>query len=173
MIFVRHPVTDAPPNTCYGHRDVGLGAEAEDQIAGVIATLARPAAIRSSDLSRCRILADRLGRKHGLGVLLDARLREYHFGAWEGRAWRDIPHAETEHWLADLWARPAPGGESFADLHGRVTAALAECSEGDVVICHAGVIRAAWMVLQGAAFDEVVDRKVPFCTPIRIDRGAA
>jgi len=168
MIFLRHPVTDAPPDFCYGQTDVGLGPEAEAQIAGAVAAIARPTAIRSSDLRRCAILADRLAERHGLDVVYDRRLREYDFGAWEGRFWTDIPRSESEPWLADLWGRAAPGGESFRAVHGRVAQALADCRPGTLIICHAGVIRAARMILQGLNFDQVMAEKVAFCQPIAL-----
>jgi alpha-ribazole phosphatase len=63
----------------------------------------------------------------------------------------------------------APGGESFAALVDRVSEALKDIEQGTLVVCHAGPIRAARMVLSGASFAEVFDWKIPFCQPVRFD----
>ena len=166
MIFLRHAVTSAGPDLCYGRTDVGLGAEAPAQMAAAVASLARPAAIRSSPLSRARLLAEMIGEAHGLAVDLDPRLQEYDFGTWEGRNWPEIPRAETDPWIADMLNAAPPGGESFAALVARVRAAIADAPEGTLFVCHAGPIRAARMILTGANFDQVFAEKVPFCEPI-------
>ena len=173
MIFLRHPVTAAPPDLCYGQLDIGLGEGAAAQIEAALAAIPRVPAIRSSDLTRARTLADRFAARDGVPVTADPRLREYHFGDWEGRLWSEIHRPDSEAWLEDLWANAPPGGESFATLHARTAAALADCAPGTLIVCHAGVIRAAKMILGGQGFDEVVAAPVPFCEPIEIAREAA
>ena len=59
MIFLRHPTTDAGQDICYGQTDVGLGPGAEGEIAAALGAITPVRAIRSSDLTRCRILAER------------------------------------------------------------------------------------------------------------------
>ena len=142
-------------------------------MAAALETVPAPRAIRSSDLTRCRVLAERFAVRHGLEVIHDRRLREYDFGAWEGLLWSEIPRTDSERWISDLWSNAPPGGEKFAALYARVRAALADCDEGSLVICHAGVIRAAKMILLGRTFDQVLSEKIPFCTPIPLVREAA
>ena len=173
MIFLRHPVTDAGPDICYGQTDVGLGQGAEAEIAAALDAVPPVRAIRSSDLTRCRVLADRFARRDGVAPVLDPRLREYDFGAWEGRRWSDIPRAESEPWTADLWGAAPPDGETFAALHARVAEAVADIAEGTLVICHAGVIRAARMILAGDTFETVFAEKVPHCRPLTFGARAA
>ena len=103
----------------------------------------------------------------------DPRLREYHFGEWEGRAWADIPRVQSEPWLADLWGAAPPGGETFATVHARVAEALDDISDGTLVVAHAGVIRAARMILTGADFQTVFAEKVPHCQPLTFGARAA
>jgi len=166
MIFLRHPVTEACADLCYGQLDIGLGEAAGEQIDRALEATPAVRAIRSSDLARCRVLAERFAARDGLEPVYDVRLREYHFGAWEGRLWSDIPRAESDPWSGDLWAMAPPGGENFATLHARVEVALRDCTPGTLVICHAGVIRAARMILTGANFETVFAEKVPFCEPV-------
>ena len=173
MIFLRHAVTNAGPDVCYGRTDVGLASEASSQMQNVVQSIVKPIEIRASPLSRCRILADRIGDRFGLDPIIDARLVEYDFGDWEGRRWPDIPRSETEPWIADMFNAAPPGGESFCELVERMRAALADCSEASLVVCHAGPIRAARMILTGASFEEVFAWRVPFCEPIEFSRVAA
>lgn len=110
----------------------------------------KPSAVWTSDLARCRALAERIATLHGVPLRVDARLREQSMGAWEGRTWADItasdPAAVTAYW-DDYHATRPERGESFADLERRAGAwcddALAE-HRGDRVhvVTHVGVIRA-------------------------------
>lgn len=173
MIFVRHPAAAAAPGTCYGRLDLACGPDAEAEIAAVLATLPRVAAVRSSPARRCRMLADRIAARDGVAVSSDERLRELDFGAWEGRLWSAIDRAESDPWAADPMTVAPPGGETFAALHARVAEALREVTEGTVVVTHAGVIRAARMILTGASFAAVFAEPVPYCTPVLLERRAA
>ena len=173
MIFLRHPTTDAGPDVCYGQLDVGLGATAPAEIDAALTAVGPIERIHASDLSRCRILAERFAARDGVRPVYDRRLREYDFGAWEGRRWSEIPRSESDPWTRDLWAAAPPGGETFQALHTRVGAALQDISHGTLVVAHAGVIRAARMILTGASFETVFAEKVPHCQPIIFDRRAA
>jgi alpha-ribazole phosphatase len=95
--------------------------------------------------------------------VLDAELREMHFGEWEGRTWDEIAHTDGErlrHWT-DNWTRAAPpGGESLDLFARRVASGLARVGDG-VVVSHAGWIRVAVSILLGedvaATFDRSID----------------
>lgn len=171
MIFMRHPETDAPQGMCYGRTDVGLGPDAERQILAALEVVPRAESIVSSPARRCRLLADRFSRRDGLTIREDARLWEHDFGDWEGRFWSEIPRAESELWMEDLWNNASPGGERYRDVVSRVGDAIAELDYTDLVICHAGVIRAAMITILGLEFDEVFARKIPFATPIEIGKN--
>ena len=173
MIFLRHPVTAAGPDLCYGRLDIDLGDGAEAQILAALAAVPQVLSIRTSPLGRCRVLAERFAARDGATLSEDDRLMEYDFGDWEGQRWPDIPRAQSEPWIDDMLNACPPGGESFAELVGRVGAALEDIAEGTLVICHAGPIRAARMLLTGASFDEVFAWKVPFAQPVRFERAAA
>lgn len=173
MIFLRHPVTTAGPDVCYGQLDIGLGQNADLEIAGALEAVGPVHAIHSSDLMRCKTVAERFGVRDLVVPIYDPRLREYHFGDWEGRHWSEIPREESDPWTEDLWGVAPPGGETFAALHDRVEKALRDIPEGALVVAHAGVIRAARMLLTGASFQTVFAEKVPFCQPITFTARAA
>ncbi|MEM9061349.1 MAG: histidine phosphatase family protein [Pseudomonadota bacterium] len=173
MIFLRHPQTDAPDGLCYGRLEVGLGEGSADQIRDALSTVPVVRNIVSSPARRCTQLADRLAARGAMKIDLDPRLLEYNFGGWEGRYWSDIPRADSDLWMRDLWSNRPPGGEAYAEQHARVAQALSDVPKDAVVICHAGTIRAARMILLGESFDQVFAEKIPFCEPITLQRLAA
>lgn len=173
MIFLRHPVTEAQPGLCYGRMDLGLGAGADTQIAAALHACPRGAALVSSPAKRCRALAEPLAARDGVSVDYDARLWELDFGTWEGRMWDDIPRAESNPWAAGYWNVAPPGGESFAELCARVGEALQAASNDTIIIAHAGVIRAARILLEGISPEDVWSLKVPYAEPIAIAQKAA
>lgn len=80
-------------------------------------------AIYASDLQRAYETAAPLARYLGLPVLTDERLREVHFGAWEGYTFKEVEERYPEEvyaWLRAPHLHAPPGGESGADFIGRV-----------------------------------------------------
>lgn len=109
----------------------------------------RPDVVVSSDLARCRELAESVAKECGAPLELDTRLREQSMGRWEGLTWAEITAAEPEtvtaYWNDYFHALPS-GGESFQALTLRVATfweeLLARCAGRRVlVVTHIGVIR--------------------------------
>ena len=80
--------------------------------------------------------------------ITDARLREVHFGEYEGLTWEEMSEPQQQalqEWLANPFARPipGPGGESLEQVAERLQAWSDELpSQGRVaVFTHGGVIR--------------------------------
>ena len=118
--LIRHPRPDVAPGICYGQTDVSL-AECPATVAGRLRPLLPESfALHASPLSRARLLAEALGKPR-----LDDRLKEIHFGDWEGRSFDDIG-AAIDDWTADPLGFRAPGGESPREMAARVLAWLAE-----------------------------------------------
>ena len=170
MIFLRHPKPVAEAGVCYGRTDLEIGPEGEAQIAEALALMPRVTRVVASPARRCRGLALAVAERDGVPLSFDARLWEMDFGAWEGRRWAEIPVEESDPWTADPWNVAPPGGETFTMMRERVAAALAGLGEGTAVVCHAGPIRMAWMILAGASFAEACAEPVPYATPIRLAR---
>jgi probable phosphoglycerate mutase len=83
-------------------------------------------AIVASPLQRTVRTAEEVAAVTGVPVLTDDGLRETDFGAWEGLTFAEVRErwpSEMTAWLADPEMAP-PGGESFAQVSKRVTAAL-------------------------------------------------
>lgn len=144
-----------------GHLEVPLsarGAEEHERLAGWLARAEpRPDRILSSDLSRCRLLAERLSREAGVPVECDKRLREQFMGAWEGKTWEELtrldPQGVTAYWDNYRTARPS-GGESMGDLYDRVAAWWRETAPEIAgrrvfIVTHIGVIRSFMCLFLG------------------------
>lgn len=153
--LLRHgEVAELTQRVVRGQMDVALsvrGVEQSEMLARWIAAHEpRPDAVWSSDLVRCRVLAERLAELHGVPLHIDARLREQSMGEWEGRSWAEITASEpknvTAYWNDYHGTRPTHG-ESFADLEHRANAWWDEATRAHLgqrihVVTHVGVIRA-------------------------------
>ena len=57
------------------------------------------------------------------GYRTDDRLREIHYGYWEGELWNELPAKDPQGFAAreaDKWGWRPTGGESYRDLSERV-----------------------------------------------------
>lgn len=155
--LVRHPRPDVPEGVCYGRTDLSVTPEALERTACQLSgSLPRGAALRTSPLLRCRLLADRL---HALrpdlhAPRVDDWLAEMDFGLWEGRPWNVLPPAALQAWTDDFGHYRAGGqGESVAQFLARIRQGLAASAQRpgpEVWIAHAGVIRAVyWLLHEG------------------------
>lgn len=132
LLFARHAPTDYNGKGRYqGHEDVALGASGRRQAALLADRLAAEPIdeIHASDLCRARETASAVSGRHRLALRSDPRLRELHFGAWEGltreEVLRGCPEALAA-WEADTLRTSPPGGETLAELADRVGAFLAD-----------------------------------------------
>jgi probable phosphoglycerate mutase len=130
-----------------------LGHAQADSAARELAAL-RPGALISSDLRRAVQTAEHCARATGLAVSSTPALREQGYGVLEGRPSREL--WDVVDWTDPHWA--AEGGESLAELHGRVAAYLDQlCADrpADVValVTHGDTIRAAQAVAGGLGPD--------------------
>lgn len=105
--------------------------------------------IVASPLVRCADFARALARQRGLPCVCDARIREIHFGAWEGRSAAALLEADGPA-LARFWCDPGtyppPEAEPLAGFAARVMSAWHDALAGAaaerlVWVTHGGVIR--------------------------------
>jgi broad specificity phosphatase PhoE len=141
------------PLTDLGHAQAAAAAV---ELAGL-----RPGALRSSDLLRAVQTAEHCARATGLTPVTTPALREQGYGDLEGRPSREL--WDVVDWNDPHWS--ASGGESLAELHGRVEAFLKHlCAEppADVIalVTHGDTIRAVQAVAAGLGPDAM-----PVVTP--------
>ncbi len=116
--------------------------------------------IIASDLGRVKATVDILNRKLQLPVTFDPRLREQHWGDWEGLTIPFIKEnyqEELARRVAMGWQFSAPGGETRLAVKNRVLAAFLESAEkwpGEkvLVICHQGVVKSVLYFITGREF---------------------
>jgi len=154
LILLRHTRPEAAEGLCYGRSDLPLAADFATESARLARELPPFTRILSSPLSRCLRLAQALAIARGCALSVDPRLTEIDFGRWEGQRWDAIARPELDAWAADLTGARPHGGETVAELAARVAAALTDAHSGSVpalIVCHAGVIKAALAARQGEA----------------------
>ncbi len=154
---MRHPPLSVEAGVCYGGTEVPLAMSAESgahALAQRLEQLGVPAVQRllSSPLTRCATVAAWLAQQWGCAWQADERLREMHFGVWEGQRWDAIARSELDAWAVDFMTACPHGGESVAQFAARVAQWLealrqplqeAQRKVAPVhVVTHAGVMRA-------------------------------
>ena len=159
LYFLRHGVTDwNVEGRLQGRQDIPLNALGREQAARAgrrLKDLLASAGLRpqdmlfqSSPLGRTRETLEIARRAMGLpaeGGAFDDRLLEFTFGRWEGLTWPEVCVLDPVLAAArgaDKWNFCPPGGESYAQLAGRLAPWLTEQDRPSVVVSHGGVARA-------------------------------
>ena len=128
-LLLRHGQTPMSVQKRYaGRSDVPLTDAGVAQAAAAAKRLASAGidTIVASPLQRTVQTAEQVAAVTGLPVVTEDGFRETDFGAWEGLTFAEVRErwpSEMTAWLADPEVAP-PGGESFAEVGERVTAAL-------------------------------------------------
>jgi alpha-ribazole phosphatase len=148
----RHPKPIGALGLCIGRTDLPIDRRKAKRLAHRIRAHARRhrfgRCVVTSQLQRSaevgRVLA-RWGWHH----VVDQRLDEFDFGAWDGRPWDGIAPDELDAWARDFAAYRTGGGESVSALLERCRAVIAEgerAGERRLAVGHAGWISAArWL----------------------------
>jgi broad specificity phosphatase PhoE len=134
-LLLRHGQTPMSVQKRYaGRTDVPLTEAGLAQAAAAAKRLASAGidAIVASPLQRTVQTAEAVAAVTGLPVATDEGFRETDFGDWDGLTFAEVRErwpSEMTAWLADPEVAP-PGGESFAEVSERVTAALRRVLDG-------------------------------------------
>lgn len=153
VVLVRHGVTDAtvarqfsgsgvagPHLNAAGRVQAARAADAVHRIGRKSwSDLPKVSRVLASPMNRTQDTGAAIGRRLGVRVETEPRLKEIDFGAWEGLSGADIRDGDAE--LLSEWrvgAASAPGGESFADVGRRMDHLLAELAADHAAKCLAG-----------------------------------
>jgi probable phosphoglycerate mutase len=141
------------PLTELGHQQA---AQAAEELAGLARAGAGPGALLSSDLRRAVQTAEHCAIATGLPVRTTPALREQGYGVLEGRPSREL--WDLVDWTDPHWA--AEGGESLAQLHGRVAGLFTQLRADPpaavvALVTHGDTIRAAQAVAAGLGPDQL------------------
>jgi alpha-ribazole phosphatase len=144
IYLIRHTTPLIEKGICYGQSDIDV-TDSFHAEAGLIQTVLSSINIQqvySSPLIRCRKLASHLFPGHRLS--LEPALMEIHCGEWEGLHWDAIPPDVIDPWMKDFVHVCIPGGESYLQMHGRVTDCfnrIVQSPTPSAIVTHGGVIR--------------------------------
>ena len=123
VYLIRHTTPQIAAGTCFGSLDVDVLPSVVSEAERLVAMLPEAAPVVTNESVRCRRLATLLAGALDSRLIVEERLREIGFGAWEGLLWTEIPRAQTDLWSRDVWNQSAPQGETYAAMHARVNAA--------------------------------------------------
>jgi len=178
--LLRHGETEG--GECYrGSTDDALSARGWEQMRAAVGDACPWSCIVSSPLKRCAEFAAELAQRHARPLELDARLREIHFGAWEGKTAAELLAAHPEH-IARFWndpvQNPPPGGEALPHFEARVLAAWNEhrarhTGKQVLIITHGGPIRAIVGHMQGLSWANRWSIEVPHASIRRVHARTA
>ena len=168
IYFVRHGETDWNAAQRYqGQRDIHLNAKGRGQArrnGAVLSELLGEDAVSfdyvASPLQRARETMEIVRSELALppdGYRSDPRLREIHYGHWEGQLLLDLPGVDPNGFAArkaDIWNWQPREGESYRMLSDRVAQWLEEVRHDTIVASHGGVSR----VLRSTATRSAVTR---------------
>jgi len=174
IYLVRHTKTVCEKGICYGQSDVALAEPFELIFENIISQLPNEAAIFTSPLQRCVILAKHIQSKiKTLSYQEDSRLMEMNFGDWEMKNWNDIPPAQLNPWMEDFVNVKASNGESFTELHQRTNAFLSEqiskkTNQPIIIVAHAGILRSFLCHQSSLPLKDAFQNKIDFGQVIKI-----
>ncbi|WP_140485221.1 alpha-ribazole phosphatase [Flavobacterium sp. GSA192] len=170
VYLVRHTETVFEKGICYGQTDVALKEPYLEQFEYIKSQIPVDAIVYSSPLLRCVQLANYLAPS----IITDSRLMEMHFGDWEMKKWDAIPEVDFTPWMTDFVNVAVPNGESFVDLHHRVSDFLTadfikNTSKPIVLVTHAGVIRSILCTISNLPLKDAFTNKVDFGDVIKLE----
>jgi broad specificity phosphatase PhoE len=154
LALLRHgPTAWNAAGRVQGHTDIALSDAGFAKMAALRLPFV-PTHVYASPMLRARQTAQALDLQN---PILDARLMEQNWGAWEGLTRQEI----LDRHGADAFVKAGSeqgeafrpgGGESTGELHARVASFLADTTRQDgdaVAVAHLGVLRAAYTLATG------------------------
>jgi broad specificity phosphatase PhoE len=167
FIMIRHGFSEANNQKLFaGHSDFPLTEIGKMQAERCAEALKdeKIDAVYASDLSRAFDTALPVARAHKLEVIPHKGLREIFAGNWEGHSFtwleKNYPDEYGRVWKTDIGRTKPDGGESVAELYGRVIATLREIAasnEGKTVCIatHATPIRSVCTAAAGGNAEDM------------------
>lgn len=161
MLLIRHGETALNAESRFrGHSEAGLNSRGRRQARALARYLPRfsPARVYSSPLKRCLETARPLAERLGLTVVVEPRLIDLDYGAWQERPIAEVAAqspGDYAAWMAGDLSLRFPGGELLEAVVERVRSFLDEMVErhqGEVVavVTHNVLCQIATCLLTGA-----------------------
>lgn len=177
LIYIRHGHTDFPVDRIYcdSREDPPLSEKGQQQVSHLpkLLTGITLSAIYVSPCARTLATAQPMAASAKLPVNSEERLRERHFGLWEGLYFHEIEQRypdDHQRWKQDNAGFAPAGGETVYGLRDRLLSAINEIltrhrGETIAVVSHVGPIR--------VAVAEAIELPVVFYRRLGIDNASA
>ncbi len=165
LVFVRHGVTDmtithqlsgsgvpGPPLNAAGRIQAAKAADAVYAIGRrTWPSAAKASRVIASPMVRTQETGAAIGRRLGMHPETDERLREVHFGTWEGLTAEEISANDPQ--IMHRWRFgeiAAEGGESFGDVGSRVDGLLVDLAAQHAELASASDEERTWVAVSHA-----------------------
>ncbi len=184
LYCVRHGQTDWNAQSRYqGQRDVPLNDSGREQ------ALRNGRALREflPEIAEAQFISSPLGRARETMQIVrrelclepdrfetDDRLKEVHYGSWEGQLLETLEETEASSLaarMADPYRFRPPQGESYADLLERMRGWVDKVETDTVVATHGGISRTLRTYLLDLDPNRILDLDVPQDRVLVIQRG--
>lgn len=172
LLFIRHTSVNMERGICYGHSDVDVADTFPGEAAAVKSALSGYTfdKVYCSPLSRCRKLAAECGYP---SPVIDPRLLEMNFGAWEMKRYDNITDPRLQEWFDDYINVAPTGGESFMEQQARFLSLLDDLRKsGDECVAlftHCGILVQALVTLHGMTPAEAFTNPPAYGSILEID----
>jgi probable phosphoglycerate mutase len=175
LYYLRHGETDWNAALRYqGQTDIPLNAKGRAQasrngerLKALLGSKAAALDYVASPLSRASETMRIARRAMGLDPDVfrrDDRLKEQHYGHWEGQLWRELPTTDPEGFAGhnrDKWNWCPRGGESYRMLSERLAGWLSEVETDVVIASHGAVSRVVRGLVLGLDGPSVTSLEIP------------
>ena len=172
ILAVRHGETEwNTQGRLQGHLDSPLTERGRDQARAIAERLSQESfqIVYSSDLDRARLTAACIADRHGHQVIVDDRLRERHYGIFQGLRSREIAEQHSDAYLAYLEGGPdyaIPGGESGRQRFLRHIGCMDELvarhrGQTLLVVVHGGVLDSLYRAATGLGLEGPREDPIP------------
>jgi alpha-ribazole phosphatase len=163
IYFVRHGETEQNERkTFYGDIDAELNERGRQQCEKAARYLSGISfdKVFISERKRTAQSAEYICREARKDFIIDGRINEMSFGAFEGRTYEEIKElypVEQKAWQEDWKGFCPPGGESYSMFYLRVKSFMEDIAtleeENILIVTHGGVIRTVYAYLMGENMD--------------------
>ncbi len=169
-----------------GQSDIPLNRTGEAQarrngryLTNVLGAEGHSFAFVSSPMLRAAATMRSIRREMGLdpeGFRTDERLKEIHFGDWQGYTVAELASrfpAESARRDADKWhfQPPGAGAETYQSLAERAAPVFQELDRPTIVVAHGGITRAFLNVFAGMSAQEASHADIPQDRILRAEGG--
>ena len=170
---IRHPEPNIAKGICYGQTDLAANMPDHQVVDGLILQLQEyekdlsAFTFFSSPMKRCAQFAKLLTPNQA--VHFDTNIQEISFGDWEMQTWESIPQQQLTEWANNIATFAPPNGESFTSLihrceHFYTHSLKPSTVQNNVLITHAGVIKAFHVIFGHSSIEEAATIHSPYCS---------